>query len=114
MSFKEDWNRLRRGRHGRRFFDFHQARCKRRAGGWPRERVVTLVLGTVLVVGGLAIGWLPGPGGFIAIIGLALLGVEWLPIAKLLDSCERRLGDAWRYVRRRLGPPRARVETDRK
>ena len=78
MSLKQDWNRLLHGRPGRRFFDFHQERCKRRAGGWPRERVVTLVLGTALLVVGLAIGWLPGPGGFLAIIGAALLGIEWV------------------------------------
>ena len=37
---------------------------------------------------GLAIGWLPGPGGFLAILGLALLGTELRPLARLLDRCE--------------------------
>jgi hypothetical protein len=61
-----------------------------------------LVLGIVLFVGGLAIGWLPGPGGFVAVIGAALLGVEWLRVARLLDQCERQLWNAWSFVRRRF------------
>jgi hypothetical protein len=103
MNFSEDWKRLVHGRPGRRFLDFHQARCKRRAGGWPLERILTLVIGTLLLVGGLAIGWLPGPGGFIGIFGAALLGVEWLRVARLLDRCEMILWDAFRFARRRLG-----------
>jgi hypothetical protein len=82
--------------------DFHQARCKRRAGGWPLERVLTLVIGTVLLLGGLAIGWLPGPGGFIAVFGAALLGVEWLRVAMFLDRCETYAWSFLRFVRRRV------------
>jgi hypothetical protein len=70
--------------------------------------VLTLVIGTVLLVGGLAIGWLPGPGGFIAVFGAALLGVEWLRIARLLDRCETYARRFLRFLRRRvLGRPRA-------
>jgi hypothetical protein len=102
LSFFDDWKHLLRGRAGRRFLDFHQARCKRRAGGWPLERVLTLFVGTVLLLGGLAIGWLPGPGGFIAVFGAALLGVEWLRVARLLDRCEAYLRSFLRFLRRRV------------
>jgi hypothetical protein len=112
MSFSEDWKRLVHGRPGRRFLDFHQARCKRRAGGWPRERVLTIVIGTLLLVGGLAIGWLPGPGGFIAIFGAALLGVEWLRVARLLDRCEMLLWDGLRFMRRRFAIKRKQPAED--
>jgi hypothetical protein len=108
LSFSEDWQRLLHGRPGRRFLDFHQARCKRRAGGWPLERVLTLVIGTILLVGGLAIGWLPGPGGFIAVFGAALLGVEWLRVAQILDRCETWVRSGIGIVRRRVtGRPKA-------
>jgi hypothetical protein len=102
VSVSEDWKRLVHGRPGRRFFDFHQARCARRAGGWPLERILTLSIGTVLLIGGLAIGWLPGPGGFVAVIGAALLGVEWLRVARLLDSVELRTRKIVRSGLRRL------------
>jgi hypothetical protein len=67
---------------------------------------LTLAIGTILLLGGLAIGWLPGPGGFIGIIGAALLGAESLRVAKLMDRIELRVRDAWRFVRHRvLGRP---------
>jgi hypothetical protein len=100
-AIAKDWRTLRYGTPGRRFYDFHHARAERR-GDKSIERVLTLALGIVLLLGGLAIGWLPGPGGFIAVIGAALLGAESLRIAKLLDRIELRLRDAWRFVRHRV------------
>ena len=102
-TLAKDLKQLTHGRPGRRFVDFHQVRCKRRSGGWPLERVVTLSLGIGLVVVGLAIGWLPGPGGFLAIIGAAVLGIEWMRVAKLLDKIELFARGLWRSIRRRLG-----------
>jgi hypothetical protein len=101
-ALARDWRQLRRGKAGSRFADFHRARAARRAEGWSAERIVTIALGVVLFVGGLAIGWLPGPGGFVAVIGAALLGAESRRIAKLLDHVEARLRDAWRFLRRHL------------
>lgn len=95
---KEEWGRLRHGRPGSRFVGFHRSRCERWAGTWPLERILTFGAGLVLFVGGLAIGWLPGPGGFLAVIGAALLGVEWLWMAKALDWVELRARDAWRFL----------------
>ena len=112
MSFSQDWKLLVHGKPGRRFLDFHQARCKQRAGGWPLERVLTLGIGIALVVGGLAIGWLPGPGGFIAVIGAALLGVEWMRVARLLDRCEAYLRSAWKWIRAKLGQRPKRTAQD--
>jgi hypothetical protein len=105
-AIAKDWRTLRDGTPGRRFYDFHHARNERRGEGWALERIVTLVLGTVLLLGGLAIGWLPGPGGVIGVLGAALLGAESLRVAKLMDRIELRLRDAWRFVKHRvLGRP---------
>lgn len=49
------------------------------------------------MVVGLVIGWLPGPGGFLSIVGLAILAQEMPIVAKALDGCEvkiRRLGQS--------------------
>jgi hypothetical protein len=98
----EHWKTLKHGTPGRRFYDFHRARVERRGRGWPAERVLTLALGVLLLLGGLAIGWLPGPGGFIGIIGAALLGSESRRVAKLLDRIELGLRGAWRFLRYRV------------
>ncbi|MGE0159723.1 MAG: PGPGW domain-containing protein [Gemmatimonadales bacterium] len=101
-ALKEAWHQLRHGTPGRRFYDVHRARSERRGEGWPFERVLVWVVGVVLVLGGLAIGWLPGPGGFVAVIGVALLAAESLQLAKLLDHTELRLRAAWSFVRRKV------------
>jgi len=101
-AIAKDWRTLRYGTPGRRFYDFHHARSERRGEGWPLERILTLAVGIVVLLGGLAIGWLPGPGGFVGIIGAALLGAESLRVAKLMDRLELRLRDAWRFVRHRV------------
>ena len=45
-------------------------------------------MGILLVVIGLGIGWLPGPGGFLAILGLATL-IPFVPgMAYLMDRAE--------------------------
>jgi hypothetical protein len=104
-AIAKDWRTLRYGTPGRRFYDFHHARSERR-GDRSLERILTLAVGIILLLGGLAIGWLPGPGGIIGVIGAALLGAESLRIAKLMDRMELRLRAARRIVRHRvLGRP---------
>jgi hypothetical protein len=87
---KAYWGQLLRGHDGRRFRELYAYRHRRRGDG-PWARTLTILAGVGLVFGGLAIGWLPGPGGFIALIGGALLAAEFLPIAKALDWAERRI-----------------------
>ena len=87
-SLKKDIAVLRDGTAGRRFRDFLQYKQGQRSGKKPITRVLTFATGLLLVVAGLAIGWLPGPGGFIAFIGLALLAREIPGIAQVMDYCE--------------------------
>lgn len=54
-----------------------------------------IVVGIALVAGGIAIGWLPGPGGFIAIFGFALLAQEFRPLAAAMDWGEIIVRKAW-------------------
>jgi hypothetical protein len=84
---------LKDGEPGRRFrdlYEFRQAHPPRtllRVGLW--------LAALVLIVGGAAIGWLPGPGGFIAIFGLAIVGMEFRFMAVLLDLVERTGRNLW-------------------
>ena len=100
MKLVEYARQIRNGTPGRRFQQFHVHRCQLRgAQKWPRERLITLGLGTLLLAGGIAIGWLPGPGGFIAFLGLALLGVEWMWVAKALDWTEARIREGFGWIK---------------
>jgi hypothetical protein len=98
---RASWRKLSAGEAGRRFTDFYEDRRKRRASAGATVRVAWVGLGIVLVLGGLAIGWLPGPGGFIAIFGAALLATEYRPLARLLDRAESVARRTWRWIRTR-------------
>lgn len=91
---RDNLRQLKAGEPGRRFRDFYEYRQQRHPGISP-ARILTILLGGVLVIGGVAIGWLPGPGGFIAIFGLALLAQEVRPLAALLDWLEPKLRIIW-------------------
>ncbi|MEZ6243360.1 MAG: hypothetical protein R3B57_09980 [Phycisphaerales bacterium] len=75
----------------------YEARHERRGGSFTLVRLAMLSLAVLLIVGGLAIGWLPGPGGFIAIFGVAIFAQELYPVAWLSDRTELLLRDAWSW-----------------
>jgi hypothetical protein len=89
--------RLKDGRPGHRFLDLYEFRKKDPPA--PAVRVGLWFVAILLVGGGLAIGWLPGPGGFIAIFGLAIVAMEFRFVAVRLDRLERLFRDAWGRLR---------------
>lgn len=96
-ALRQYWTKLKEAEHGERFrafYDFRKANRDSKAA-----RVATVGVGAVLVVGGAGIGWLPGPGGFVAILGLALLAQEFRPLAAALDWTERQIVRVWRGFR---------------
>lgn len=95
---------LRDGNPGRRFQDYTDRRRERRGAGWSVSRIMTFVVGVILVLVGLAIGWLPGPGGFLSVIGLAVLAQEVPIVAKFLDWAEVTLRRLWEKIRYRVHP----------
>jgi hypothetical protein len=66
--------------------------------------MLTLAAGVGLTLFGLAVGWLPGPGGFVAILGLGLLATVWRPLAKLLDQTELGARKLWHRLRVGIAP----------
>lgn len=96
--------RLKGGRPGRRFRDLYEFRQSDPPA--PAGRVGLWLMAVLLIGGGLAIGWLPGPGGFIAVFGLAIVGMEFHFMAATLDRLERLGRDAWAWLRGKQKPAR--------
>jgi hypothetical protein len=96
-SLKDDWRCLRKSEPGKRFVEFYDYRASRRDPGFSVSRALTILFGLALTIGGASIGWLPGPGGFVAIFGLALLAQEFRPMAVALDWCEIKLRALWQW-----------------
>jgi hypothetical protein len=53
--------------------------------------IFNIVVGSILVIFSAFFGWAPGPGLLTFLIGLALIGGEFLTIARFLDWSEVRL-----------------------
>ncbi len=60
--------------------------------------IFNLVAGCVLVIFSTFFGWAPGPGLLTFLLGLALIGGEFLPVARLLDWAEVRLRKLAHFV----------------
>lgn len=54
-------------------------------------RVVVFVVGAALVIGGLIMVPLPGPGWLVVLLGLAVLASEFEPAQRVLDFAKVRL-----------------------
>ena len=102
---KRDYDVLKSGKAGSRFRAFR--RHKLRSNEGMLVHIITWVIALLLIGGGLAIGWLPGPGGFVAILGLALIAPYLPGLAPFLDLCELLLSWIWAKVRASVHRPSA-------
>ena len=86
---KRTWQLFTRSKPGDRF----QVRYYRRQQSAPGRlgTIFNIVVGSVLVIFSAFFGWAPGPGLITFFIGLALIGGEFLTIARFLDWSEVRL-----------------------
>ncbi len=94
---KENWQEFKGSEPGQRFQDRYERRREEEQGRWSKSAILNIVLGLLIIAGGLLIGLVPGPGGFIAFLGLGLIGSEFQPTAKALDwgEVKVRAGVSW-------------------
>lgn len=99
QEMRREWRLFRDDRVGHRFRD-HQARLK---NGSLRMRAVSMLFGLVLLVAGVVLCFIPGPGVPVLVFGIALLAGESRVVATLLDRAEppvrraaHRAGRWWR------------------
>jgi hypothetical protein len=86
---KRTWYFFTKSKPGDRF----QVRYYRRKQSGPGHlsRIFNIIVGSILVLFSAFFGWAPGPGLLTFVIGLALLGGEFLVVARFLDWAEVRL-----------------------
>jgi uncharacterized protein (TIGR02611 family) len=102
---KGDWEELKESKPGERFKDRYRRR--QQEPGHIVNRIVLVILGSIIAVGSLFTAPLPGPGFATVFLGLAILAGELLPAARFLDWSEVRLRQLWQFVRNvwRMGLP---------
>lgn len=99
-GLKRSWRAFAASKPGSRFQDGY----RRHRRGMRRRTlrvVVTVLAAIVLVAIGLVGLVVPGPGTLFIAAGVALVGRESLPVAKLLDKVELKLRPAMRWVHER-------------
>jgi hypothetical protein len=86
---QRSWQLFKNTKPGDRF----QVRYYRRQQSAPGRlsTIFNIVVGSILVIFSAFFGWAPGPGLLTFFIGLALIGGEFLTIARFLDWSEVRL-----------------------
>lgn len=87
-TFKKNWKEFKSSRPGHRFRDRYERRQKQAGKGFNWHRFLNVGGGVIVVLLGLVLMPAPGPGGLVAVVGLALLGSEFLGLAKFLDWAE--------------------------
>lgn len=63
------------------------------------KRIAVSIVGAVLVLGGLAMLVLPGPGILVVALGFGVLGTEYTWAAAALERTKRTAGHAGRIAR---------------
>jgi hypothetical protein len=86
---KRSWRLFESSKPGDRFQVRYYYRKQRGPG--RLSRIFNIVVGGALVIFSAFFGWAPGPGVVTFVIGLAMVGGEFLAVARLLDWAEVRL-----------------------
>ena len=99
--FKEirlSWRLLESGKPGARFERYY---LRHQDGRSPARRVVSVVIGLVIIAAGVILLPAPGPGTLVVALGTAFLARESLRVARGLDLLEPRLRKALAAAKRR-------------
>ncbi len=102
---KQNWYEFKRSQPGYRFQERYNRRQQTTSGPFDPKNLLYIAVGVLIVVVGVLLAPIPGPGGVIAFVGLAFIGAEFLPIARALDWGELRVRgivkwakDVWRVL----------------
>jgi hypothetical protein len=96
QRMKEEWRRVRGDAPGRRFLNHHD-RAKSHRTLW--KVAARSFFGGLLIVVGVILWFIPGPGWPLVIIGLALWAGVSARASRLLDSSEVQARRAWQKVK---------------
>ena len=92
------WHNLARAKPGKRFQNRYYERKQHRSS--PLVKCAYVVLGTLLMIAGIALLPAPGPGMLVIVLGAALLAQESLLDARACDATEMKLRAWLRRARR--------------
>ncbi len=102
---KRAWQEFRRSQPGDRFQERYKRRQQTTRGAFDPRNLLYLGGGVAIIIVGVLLAPIPGPGGIIGFVGLAMIGSIFLPVARALDWGELRArgivrwaGDVWQVL----------------
>ena len=98
-TFKAGWRQLRRGKPGKRFVDFYRRRQEKRTS--KAGHVLWLVIGSALLLVGVVLLVIPGPGIPLVFLGAGFVAQESRWVAQTMDTVEVWIRGVIRWVRRK-------------
>jgi uncharacterized protein (TIGR02611 family) len=96
-ELKKTWHHLGLSQPGERFQEYHRYHQAQERS--TATRLVSLLIGVVIVAIGIVALPGPGPGTLIIALGAAFLAKESLAVARLMDWAEVRLRRVWLWAR---------------
>lgn len=98
MRFRlpKQWQVLSRGKPGHRFQDRYHAHRRNRTKHGVLHRLGRICLAIVATAVGIVLVFIPGPAIVLFFLAGALLAVDWLWLARLLDWLEVKLRAWWK------------------
>ncbi|HUS31930.1 MAG TPA: PGPGW domain-containing protein [Kofleriaceae bacterium] len=95
-QLKHEWQAFKDDEPGERFEDHHD-RMKHASKGF---NIGATALGVFLLLAGIVLCVIPGPGTPLIVFGLALLAARWQRAAKVLDRGELKVRKGGRRLKR--------------
>ena len=109
-TLKKRWKEFKKAPPGERFERMHSAGKK---SGLPLGRIVMVIAGVAMIVGGVVLLAIPGPGLLVIAFGAALIAQQFLWVARRLDRLELALRNlhakALRFWKQSSTPVRASI-----
>ncbi len=99
-GFRERWEQFKEGRPGRRFEERYHRRHEAGDVRFGPARLLYIAAGVLVMLAGVVMLPAPGPGMAVIVVGLSLLGSEFLAIARFMDWGEVRLWRGFGWTRR--------------
>lgn len=101
QKIKNNWQQLTHSQPGRRFQQRYERRHRNADKGPNVGMLLNVGAGLAIVAAGLFFLPAPGPGSLIIIVGLGLIGGEFLPLARLLDRAEVKARELAKWGKQR-------------
>ncbi len=96
-SARKIWQQFKESKPGHRCQDRYHRR--QRNGRSRFRRILNVIVGLAIAIGGLVLGWAPGLGSVAFFLGMWMMAGEFHPLACLLDWAEVRGRKLARWVR---------------